>query len=218
MHTVMERTGRTAASPRRTPLWLAGAGALALVAAALSWLLLAASVSVDEPASHGDPADPWRLASIGLVLLAIGAAGAWCAATQLERWRHADRLHDARAETHAWQSLLDVWQWQTDREHHLVRLQPPHGAPASAWAGRAAGQRLWERFDSGDPEALHERMAARAALVDVAATQAGGSRWVLRGVPRFDAAGQFAGYVGTARAAPEAAAPPPPSGDAEAFG
>ena len=118
--------------------------------------------------------DTTSLASVGLVLLALAAGAAWLAASSLTRWRLAERLREARGETHALAQLLDVWQWQTDRDHHLVRLQPPQGAPSSAWVGRGASQHLWERFDAGDPDSLRERMAAHAMLIDVSAAQAGG--------------------------------------------
>jgi signal transduction histidine kinase len=177
---------------------LAAIFAVALVATALLWILLAGNTPSTAP-RNDHTGTSTSLTGIGPVSLGLAAAAAWLAAASLTRWQLAQRLRDARGETQALQQLLDVWQWQTDRDHHLVRLQPPHGAPASAWAGRAAGQRLWERFGGGDADSLRERMAARSLLLDVGAAQAGGTRW-LRGLPRFDAQGAFAGYVGTARA------------------
>ena len=115
--------------------------------------------------------------------------------------------------------LLDVWQWQTDRHHRLLRLQPPAGASASAWApGEWGGQPLWERFDgvagADAANALRAQLESMVPLGDVAVRPVGAPpdlHWLLRGTPRFDAEGQFEGYIGTARAggaAPSAGATP----------
>jgi light-regulated signal transduction histidine kinase (bacteriophytochrome) len=72
---------------------------------------------------------------------------------------------------------------------------------------------LWERFVA-DADGLRAQLESMVALADVAVRPAGAPQdgdWLLRGVPRFDAEGQFEGYVGTARAGsaatPAAAAP-----------
>jgi signal transduction histidine kinase len=141
----------------------------------------------------------WLLAC----LLLLGAALAGFGAGRLQaRERHLQALREARAQGQLLAQLLDVWQWQTDRHHRLVRLQPPAGAPAEAWAhGEWGGQPLWERFNaSGD--GLRAQLESMVALNDVAVRPVGALQdgdWRLRGVPRFDAEGQFEGYVGTAR-------------------
>jgi signal transduction histidine kinase len=119
-----------------------------------------------------------------------------------QRARHREALREARAQAQLLTQLLDVWQWQTDRHHRLVRLQPPAGAPAEAWShGDWGGQPLWERFVA-DVGGLRAQLESMAALGDVAVRPVGAPTdgdWWLRGVPRFDGEGQFEGYVGTAR-------------------
>ena len=152
----------------------------------------------------------WLFACLALLLVALAGygAGRW---REAERQRHA--LREARAQGQLLAQLLDVWQWQTDRHHRLLRLQPPAGAPASAWShGDWGGQPLWERF-AADADSLRAQLESMVALADVAVRPAGTPDdvdWLLRGVPRFDAEGQFEGYVGTARTgAPAAAAAAP---------
>jgi len=142
----------------------------------------------------------WLFASLALLLVAVAgfAAGRW-----LERERQRQALRETRAQGQLLAQLLDVWQWQSDHHHRLVRLQPPAGAPASAWQhGGWDGQPLWERFVA-DADSLRAQLESMVALTDVAVRPAGAPQdgdWLLRGVPRFDAEGQFEGYVGTARA------------------
>ncbi|HEV8311581.1 MAG TPA: ATP-binding protein [Burkholderiaceae bacterium] len=135
-----------------------------------------------------------------LLIAAVALLGVW-AGRAIERSRHGEALRDARVQAQLLTQLLDVWHWQTDTEHRLTRLQPPRGAPASAWGQRSAAQFLWERFSGGE---LRERLQAQAPLEDVRVLRSESgeqaTRWSLRGTPRFDAEGRFAGYVGTARA------------------
>ena len=149
----------------------------------------------------------WLLACLVLLLVALAGFGA---GRLQERARHRHALREARAQGQLLTQLLDVWQWQTDRHHRLLRLQPPAGAPAEAWShGDWGGQPLWERFVA-DADSLRAQLESMVALRDVAARPVGAPKegdWLLRGVPRFDAEGQFEGYVGTARAG--AAASPP---------
>ena len=137
----------------------------------------------------------------GLALVALVALLAMWSGRLLERSRYAQALREARVQTQLLTQLLDAWHWQTDSEHRLTRLQPPRGAPASAWGHRSAAQFLWQRFNGSG---LRERLQAEAPLDDVHVlrSEAGEqqTRWSLRGAPRFDAQGRFAGYVGTARA------------------
>jgi signal transduction histidine kinase len=143
---------------------------------------------------------PWLIT--GLALLAVALAG-FGAGRAVERARERQALREARSQSQLLAQLLDVWQWQTDRHHRLVRLQPPADAPALAWShGDWGGQPLWERFVA-DADGLRAQLESMAALTDVAVRPAGAPQdgeWLLRGVPRFDAEGQFEGYVGTARA------------------
>jgi signal transduction histidine kinase len=154
---------------------------------------------------------PWLIA--GLALLAVALAG-FAVGRAVERTRERQALREARAQNQLLGQLLDVWQWQTDRHHRLLRLQPPAGAPAAAWShGDWGGQPLWERFIAA-ADGLRAQLESMVALADVAVRPVGAPQdgdWLLRGVPRFDAEGQFEGYVGTARAGaaatPAAAAP-----------
>ncbi len=142
----------------------------------------------------------WLVACVAL--LAVALAGFFAGRSQ-ERARQRRALREARAQGQLLTQLLDVWQWQTDRHHRLVRLQPPAGAPAEAWShGDWGGQPLWERF-AAKADSLRAQLESMVALGDVAVRPVGASQdgdWLLRGVPRFDADGQFEGYVGTARA------------------
>jgi signal transduction histidine kinase len=162
---------------------------------------------------------PWLFAA-----LALGAGGAaYAAGRLLQQRRDAAALRDARTRGQLLEQLLDVWSWQTDRHHRLVRLQPPAGAPGADWVRPLdGGEPLWERFEgAGDAHVgLRAQIESMVPLHDVAVRPPDGGRgahWLLRGVPRFDGDGQFEGYVGTAReatAAPAAApepAPPPPA-------
>ncbi len=151
----------------------------------------------------------WLFAGLALLLVALAGfgAGRW-----LERERQRQALRETRAQGQLLAQLLDVWQWQTDRHHRLRRLQPPAGAPASAWNhGDWGGQPLWERFVA-DADSLRAQLESMVALADVAVRPVSAPQdgdWLLRGVPRFDAEGQFEGYVGTARAGTAAAVAAP---------
>jgi signal transduction histidine kinase len=149
--------------------------------------------------SEAPSAALWLFACLALLLVALAGFGA---GRLQERARHRWALREARAQGQLLAQLLDVWQWQTDRHHRLLRLQPPAGAPAAAWAaGASGGQPLWERFIA-EADALRAQLESMAPLGDVPVRPVGapeGDGWLLRGVPRFDAEGQFEGYVGTAR-------------------
>lgn len=157
--------------------------------------LLAVAVLVALLASH-QVLPAWLTA---LVLL-LAAAGALASGAYWSHQRHRDRLHDARQQSHLLGQLLDTWCWQTDAEHRLVRLQPPQGAPVSAWAPAATGgDLLWQRFD--DPTCgLQPRMQAHSPLTELAVRHGDTLplAWRLRGLPRFDSEGRFTGYLGVA--------------------
>jgi PAS domain-containing protein len=185
-----------ARSPAKLWPWIVLAVAAAAAAAWLGALQQpAVADSVDTPVGWGFAA--------GALLCLAGAVLAWFAGAALARERQAVALHDARCETQALMQMLDVWHWQSDETHRLVRWQPPQAAPASAWAGRSAGQPVWERFDARGAAHLRERMQAQAAIADLVVEQltppGSSTRWQMRGVPRLDASGRFSGYIGTAR-------------------
>lgn len=176
------------------------------------WLVLASAVvgagvwlaGLQQPGIVGTGETPsrWGFAA-GALLALVAAVLAWFAGAALARARGAIALQAARSETQALTQLLDVWHWQCDPACRLVRWQPPQAAPASAWAGRSAGQPLWDRFEGDSAAQLRERMQARAPITDLVVQQSSAqgrpTRWQLRGLPRLDASGRFAGYVGTAR-------------------
>jgi signal transduction histidine kinase len=141
----------------------------------------------------------WLLA----LALLLSCAAALLAGAFWGRQRQLERLRDARQQAQLLGQLVDVWCWQTDAQHRLVKLQPPHGAPASAWvAGAFSGDCLWQRFDDAQ-HSLQPRMQAQATLGELRVWQAqpggGAARaWRLRGLPRLDGRGRFDGYTGVA--------------------
>jgi len=175
---------------------------LVLAAAAVGATALLSALQQPDLADSPDTSVGWGFA-VGALLCLAGAVLAWFAGAALARARQTVALHDARCETQALMQMLDEWHWQSDEAHHLVRWQPPRAAPASAWAGRSAGQPVWERFDARGAAHLRERMQAQAAIADLVVEQltppGSSTRWQMRGVPRLDASGRFAGYIGTAR-------------------
>lgn len=162
---------------------------LALLAAAVVAALLASQQVL-----------PTWLTALALLL---ATAGALISGALWSHQRQLDQLRDARLHNQLLGQLIDVWCWQTDADHRLTKLQPPHGAPASSWvAGAFSGECLWQRFDD-DQHSLQPRMQAQVALGELRlnqATAAGSAplAWRLRGLPRFDGRGRFIGYMGVA--------------------
>ncbi|MBL8349445.1 MAG: hypothetical protein JNL87_03960 [Burkholderiaceae bacterium] len=188
----MSRDREASASPPgkpHRPAWTLPILPLTLLAVAAVAALLA-----------GQQVLPAWLAALALLL---AAAGALFAGAAWGRQRQHDRLREARLQTQLLGQLVDVWCWQTDAGHRLIKLQPPQAAPASAWvAGAFSGELLWQRFDDAE-HSLQPRMQALAPLGELAVTHAGteGSaprRWRLRGLPLFDGCGRFTGYLGVA--------------------
>ena len=163
---------------------------LALLAAAVVAALLAAQQVL-----------PAWLGALGLLLT---AAGALLSGAYWSRQRQLDHLRDARLHNQLLGQMIDVWCWQTDADHRLVKLQPPHGAPSSAWvAGAFSGECLWQRYDDA-AHSLQPRMQSQAPLGDLTVLQPASEPgalprpWRLRGLPRFDGRGRFCGYLGVA--------------------
>ncbi len=176
-----------------------------LLAGPLRGVAALAALAACTPAAAGGlslpPEMPWLFAAA--VLLSAGAAGYAIGALR-ERRRADAALRAAREEQRSLAALSDGWAWQTDADHLLQRLQPPAGAPAAEWSRSAgAGVALWQRFDSavpGDTAGLRARLQSHAAFGALPVRQVGdGSGWLLRGAPRFDGLGRFAGYDGSAR-------------------
>ena len=203
---------------------MAPGSAVAAVAAAVRTILSMSRHREAGVTTPGSPAHkPWPLLPLALLAVAVVAASlasqtslpGWLSALALllatagallsgafwSRQRQLERLHDARLQLQLLGQLIDAWRWQTDTENRLVKLQPPQGAPASAWVpGASCGDLLWQRFvDASD--SLQPRMLAHSPLVDLNVMQQAGAlpqAWQLRGLPRFDRSGQFDGYVGLA--------------------
>lgn len=219
---------------RLGPLGAAWLGSAALLMFAVSLWMGSNDLRSDAVASDGPlNAGSWAFAFAWLALAAALAVAAGLAGAGLARARLANALRDARLERQSLACLLDVWQWQTDDKHSLVRLLPPQAAPAAAWSNACDPLRpIWDRFEVGAPNAgtLNERLSAQALIWDLRVEQrAPGTpltQWLLRGTPYFDSTGRFAGYVGTAREAqaqsfqvmqPGATAPDPDLADHESF-
>lgn len=187
------------------------AGATALLTATM-WFGSLVSLADGEQA----PPTVWRwlgpLLALGLGLAAVG----------LMRWSLAERRwQDERRQARRLVDLLDVWFWQTETQHRVTVLRPPLGAGERSWEEAAqvgaaeVGSLLWEVFSFDAPTTLTARLNAQAPVVDMPVAWvrrgAGTSRWMLRGVPRFDARGRFLGYEGTLRPLGAEVAEPAPA-------
>ena len=140
------------------------------------------------------------------MLLAAGLIGA--ARTHVRDLQRqqtlGDSLSDSRSRLQCLEELLDVWQWQTDKDHRLVYMRPPHGAASADWAVSTQHIPLWQYFRITDEKALRARLARAAPLDEVAVLRVDSADSSprcgrLRGRARTDAAGLFAGYVGIVR-------------------
>jgi signal transduction histidine kinase len=149
------------------------------------------------------------------VAMLAGLAGAGIAAWfGLRHTKLQAELREARASVQRLDELLDVWQWQTDAQHHLTLLRPPQAAMASVGPAAAPDGLLWEWARADDEPGLRARLERRAPLDDIGvqldAAVGQPLRALLRGRARSDSLGAFAGYAGTLRelgGAAEAAVP-----------
>jgi len=201
--------------------WAAGGAAVAIVVLVVGWRLFAThpdAAAVDvSGVSHVTTGD--ELPGILAATLVVALVG-WLLL------RLQARTEQARRAVAQWQALcdlLDVWQWRTDAQHRLVQARPPTDAPITEWSQPVVPQPLWLQFRPDNAAALEARMKAGASLhdVEVCREAADGSlhRGRLRGRAWVDGAGAFAGYIGTWREDPPAAAPAAGVSDApSAFG
>ena len=171
---------------------------VALLAATLSWHGRAAA-----QAEAGLVVAGTRLTPPLLLVIALGAGALLLLSVVAWRAARAQRaltreLREARARSSCLEPLLDVWLWQSDAQHRIVAVRPPHGAPAGDWSAAASPIPLHERFAPADAAAL-QAMLASAAAIDELAVQLGTRSGLLRGRPHTDDAGRFAGYHGTFR-------------------
>jgi signal transduction histidine kinase len=230
------RTPALAGAPRRARAIRASAGAAAEVRP-----YNAAHVAVADPMPMTLPT---ALLPV-LALATLAAFGAVCAVAGAlwARARAAAALQRAREDRRGLLALAECWIWETDADHRLTLWRAPAHRPGPAQAGwpaarqavpapgallpaiascaPAAGEVSAAAAGSPAAGALARQMDAHAPLdeprVALALEGAGDARlaWTLRGEPRFDAAGRFAGYVGSARPAGDAGAgagaPPAPA-------
>ena len=185
-------TAAEVAAPAVAPGWIVAALAAA-----------AASSAAAEPSALSASAGPMSALVPALWgLLLAGAAGLGLTLGR-QRQRATAELREVRERLRCIDELLDVWQWQTDAQHRLVLLSPPRSAPAADWLAARPGTLLWKHFQAADEAALQARLASQARLDDLdvqdLAAPGGPRRFCLRGRPRSDAAGQFAGYQGLLR-------------------
>jgi len=114
-------------------------------------------------------------------------------------------LQRSRAEQHALRGVLDTWQWRSDAQHRLVEWRAPSLPQANGPALRV-GARLADLFAAGTAVAsLQSRLDLQAPLQGYRVQLAPGAAahtasFLLQAQPLLDPSGQFAGYVGTARA------------------
>ncbi|WKB54460.1 sensor histidine kinase [Eleftheria terrae] len=199
----MDRSPATAETSQGKRLLLAaGTGAgltlawVVLGLAGLSWL--------GDSGSGLEGGQARLLAWIFLAGLALMLGLAWWFGRRLDLVAAA--CHEAQEHRQALLKLMPDWYWETDAAHCLTLLRPPPGAPASDWQfDSRLGRPLWDDFGS-EPAlwSAHRHMLdAREPFTALPAhrREADGrnSLWLLRGVPRFDGSGRFAGYRGGAR-------------------
>ena len=138
-------------------------------------------------------AGAWLLAAL-LPALAFSAALAYALGSMRAHQRGEAELRAAReALRHATQLHGDC-RWQTDPHHQLTAWHAPGQPVATACA----------LFDPATPDApLLARLQSGQAFAGVRVLGRvavdGSLCWELRGLPRFDEAGRFAGFVGSAR-------------------
>ena len=141
--------------------------------------------------------------ALALSVLTLGVCVALILRARRSQHRLAEELRAARLRTQCVDQLLDVWQWQSDAEHRIVSMRPPHGAPASAWSDAASPVFMWELFGTDDDASLRAQLNGAAALDDIQVQRkaaSGAARaGLLRGRTVTDASGRFAGYHGTLR-------------------
>lgn len=154
----------------------------------------------------------WLGLAIGALLVMVMAVAFFLA----RRYRLRQQYINDQIQNTQLVDLLDVWFWQVDTDFRLTTIRPPLGSPDQYWAwAQATGALLWDLWPAQDAGAadceakgtgskslLSTRLRARAPILDAAVRwpQSGETQvYLLRGVPRYDAAGRFTGFEGTLR-------------------
>jgi signal transduction histidine kinase len=195
--------------PPRRGLLLASLTAAAVALAGLTWAWLSTPSPTD-----GSAATAAATVSHGLdfaLMAALAAAAGFGCWWLLSRGRSQARPHDPALQPQQLLGLLDVWFWQTDRQHRVVRWRAPAG---SAWPEPPLGRPLQEvlrHAAAHSDNALQHSLQGEAALTDwpllLPDTDGRMQQWLLRCRPRLDAQGRFDGHDGTLRCVGAAPAP-----------
>ena len=185
-------------------LLFASLTAAVLALASLTWVWLSLPSAPGGSAATAAATSTYWL-DIGLLAALAAAAGfgSWWA---MSRRQMQTRPQEPALQPQQLLGLLDVWFWQTDRQHRVVRWRPPAAAAGTAWLQAPIGQPLHEvlRPQATDAGAsLQQRLNGEATLIDwpLSITGPGGEheQWLLRCQPRLDAHGRFDGHDGTLR-------------------
>ena len=132
---------------------------------------------------------------IVVLLLVVVAAAAYALGRHQARLVHEKALRAARATARQLTALQEGWTWQTDAGHRLVSWQGPKDPGAHDVTADAAA--LLSQSELA-PQLRGEQAFADVPVHSQGALQ-GSHGWVLKGVPREDDLGEFAGFSGTAR-------------------
>lgn len=143
----------------------------------------------------------WALAVTLLALLA-----SWLVLRLRSRLRTAEReLYCERMDRRQGEQLApgpDAWLWQTDREHRLVRLQPPATAVRQTHAEQWLGQPVFELLRAQDgPSVLPAALQREADLPPMSCGWASGGGaaarpLLVRALAQHDMQGRFRGFLG----------------------
>ena len=141
----------------------------------------------------------WAFSAFAAVAV-LAAAGLAYAVGMLRERRGAERaLRETKADLRAWQQLGEGWRWQTDSGHRLTLWEGP---------GRGAVKdcALFDARDATLIARLRGMQAFSGLRLNSHPALDGVTAWALRGVPRHDDLGAFAGFVGSAQPLDAAAA------------
>lgn len=150
------------------------------------WAAWAALPALSACTETGPGTAAWGFVALAFVL---AAALSFVAGWLLGRQRAAAALREARAAARESTALIDAWRWQTDASSRLMTWQGPGLPPA-------------ERCELFDEPTVAGRLRAQQPFaglrVSVPRPLDGSRGWRLRGTPRLDEQGRFAGFSGVA--------------------
>ena len=150
------------------------------------WGALPALPALPACSDTGPSTAAWGFVALAFVLVAaLAFVVGWMAARQ----RGASALREARALAREGTALIDAWRWQTDSSSRLMTWQGP-GLPPDDQCALFDDATLASRLRAQQPFS--------ALRVRTAQTLEGSRAWLLRGTPRLDEEGRFAGFSGVA--------------------